>query len=404
MHHDIYRLYEEELDKIKMNDAFRHLNRIQTREGKFATYLGKKYINLSSNDYLGFASDAALQKEFYRNLGEESLVDYFGPGSASSRLITGDHFLYSELEQIISDLYSDPGAQGGGRAARKEALVFNSGYHANSGILPALAGRGDIIFSDRLNHASIIDGIRLSGAECAVFGHLDYGQLANQLSQKRDSFQKAIIVSESVFSMDGDIADLHKLIEIKKRFNAILYLDEAHALGVFGASGLGISERDKAIEGIDVIIGTFGKALGSIGAFAAAAPVLKDVLINRARSLIFTTSLPPVVINWNLFALRKMRMCNDRREHLAHLAGRLRAALAEASLATGGQSQLIPVIFGDNARTIQAAETLRNRGLLVFPIRPPSVTEGGSRLRLSLRADLNWEDLEKVPEILKSLL
>jgi 8-amino-7-oxononanoate synthase len=404
MRHDIYRLYEDELEKIKKNDAYRCLNCIQAREGKFATYLGNKYINLSSNDYLGFASDAALQREFYRNLSEESLVDYFGPGSASSRLITGDHFLYPELERVISDLYSDSRAHGGGPDARKEALVFSSGYHANTGILPALAGKGDIIFSDRLNHASIIDGIRLSGAESAVYGHLDYDQLVSLLSKKRDLFQKAVIATESVFSMDGDIADLNKLIEIKKRFNAILYLDEAHALGVFGRSGLGISERDGVIEGIDVIIGTFGKALGSIGAFAAVAPVLRDVLINRARSLIFTTALPPVVINWNLFALHKMQACNNRRQRLAQLAGKLREALAEASFATGGQSHLIPVIFGDNARTIRAAETLRARGLLVFPIRPPSVAEGASRLRLSLRADLIWDDLKEVPEILEPCL
>jgi 8-amino-7-oxononanoate synthase len=399
---DSYKIYKNELEGIKKNDSYRILKKIQNRAGIFASYGGRDLLNLSSNDYLGFATNAALHEEFYAGCHKKNIINDSGLGSSSSRLITGDHYLNSELEQEIVGLYSRNIRPDAANEARIAALLFSSGYHANIGILPVLAEEGDIIFSDKQNHASIIDGIRLSKAECTVYEHLDYELLVSQLSEKRDSYRNAIIVSESVFSMDGDMADLKKLVDIKNRFNALLYIDEAHALGVFGHTGLGICERDGVIGDIDVIVATFGKALGSIGAYAVTRPLVKEMLINKARSFIFTTALPPVIINWNLFALRKIPTRITEREHIMHISGQLRTTLAGHSLVTGGRSQIVPVIFGDNDRAMRAAAALLNRGYLVFPIRPPSVPKGGSRLRISIRADIGWEDLKSIPEILQS--
>ncbi|OHD68752.1 MAG: hypothetical protein A2W19_10825 [Spirochaetes bacterium RBG_16_49_21] len=404
MNRVLYQTYENELADIKKRNAHRHLKSILSRDGRFVTYEDKRLLNLSSNDYLGFASDRRMHQEFYRHFGSHDPIDSFGLGASSSRLLTGDHSLYTELESTLSGLYSENAAAVDHDHAGKQALVFSSGYHANTGILPALAGAGDLICSDELNHASIIDGIRLSRAEYIVYGHLDYDELVRSLTKKRGSFRNVVIATESVFSMDGDVADLKRLVGIKNNFNALLYVDEAHAVGVFGDAGLGICERDGVIADVDVIVATFGKALGSVGGYAVTAPILREYLINRVRPFIFSTALPPVIINWNLFTLREMKQCRTKREQLMRLSETFRAALAQAGCATGGQSQIVPVIFGDNDRSIQAAEALLKRGCLVFPIRPPSVPEGGARIRISLRADMEWDDLKEIPDIVRAFM
>ena len=404
MNETIYQLFKNELEKIKSENSYRFLKTIQARDGKYVTHQNKKFLNLSSNDYLGFASDKKLHNEFYRRLNDSNCVDWYGLGSSSSRLLTGDNTLYAELEQTIARLYSETNSTAAISAGNKEALVFNSGYHANTGIIPALMGNGDLILSDKLNHASIIDGVRLSRAEHLAYDHLDYGQIINLLSVKPDSFQKVLIVSESVFSMNGDIADIKKLVEIKNQFNTLLYLDEAHAMGVFGNKGLGICERDDVIGDVDIIVGTFGKALGSLGAFAVVAPVLRDYLINTVRPFIFTTALPPVILNWNLFVLTKMVSYNNKREYMQRTARQLRSALNDAGFQTLGESHIIPVIFDDNERTIRASNKLYEQGFLIFPIRPPSVPKGSSRVRISLNADIEWIEVKEIPEILLSII
>jgi 8-amino-7-oxononanoate synthase len=397
---DTYKPFERELDDIKNNNNYRFLKTMQARDGKHVTYRDRRFINLSSNDYLGLASNAGMIREFYTGLNDTNCLSLFSPGSSSSRLLAGDHPCYTELEMEIAAVYRDSISENG-PSTQREALAFTSGYHANTGIIPALAGKRDIILSDRFNHASIVDGVRLSRADCFVYGHLNYEELTCILDQKRGNYNKAFIVSESVFSMDGDIADIGRLTAIKKRFNAILYLDEAHAFGVFGDRGLGIADRDHAAGEIDIIVGTFGKAMGGLGAFAVTAPVVKEYLINKARPFIFTTALPPVVVNWNLFALRKLPAMKEQRAHLVCLSDLLRSSLAGMGLSTRGESQIVPAILGDNERTIRAAEKLQSSGFLVFPIRPPSVPHGSSRIRISLRADLDQEDIYLIPEILR---
>lgn len=385
---DFYETLKTELDQLQEKNQFRELRNISCRSGK-AFLEGKELLNLSSNDYLGLAARVDLREEFFAPLCRGENSEKFGMTASSSRLLTGNFPGYAALEKQLGQLYN-------GRAA----LVLNSGYHANIGILPALAGADDLILSDKLNHASIIDGIRLSEASFKRYGHLDYAQLEKILAEKAASCKQIFIISESVFSMDGDIADLKKLVEIKQRYNAVLIIDEAHAVGVFGQKGRGVCEDLKLIDEIDIIVGTFGKALCSAGAYAIMSPVVRDYLINKMRPLIFTTALPPVTVNWSSFILSQSVIMQPRRKHLQELAAKFREAIKAKGYKTGGNSQIVPLIIGDNAETVKVAEKLRNNGFLVFPVRPPTVPQGTSRLRFSLTANMSWDEIKGALELL----
>jgi len=362
------RQYQEELDQLKDLGNFRSLKKISDNDFK---------VNLSSNDYLGVS-----KKNIPRPKGNSF-------GSGSSRLLTGNFKEYELLESELESLYGSP------------ALFFNSGYHANIGILSALADKGDLILSDKLNHASIIDGVRLANSAFIRFKHLDYSHLERILKNKRKHFNRVFIVSESIFSMDGDEANLNRLIELKKHFNCILYLDEAHALGVRGRRGLGLSEEKNCISDIDLLVGTFGKAMNSIGAYVICNTILKDYLINKMRSLIFTTALPPIVVSWNYSMLRTIVKMNLEREHLMDISDKLRNALIANKLNTSGSSNIVPVQIGDSQKCVKLAEFLQSKGFLIFPIRPPAVPVNTARLRLSVCADMNWEELQELPILIK---
>ena len=270
------------------------------------------------------------------------------------------------------------------------ALLFNSGYHANVGVNSSLAVRGDVIFSDKLNHASIIDGMRLSEAKFFRYPHNNMEALEKLLQRERSNFNNAVIVSESVFSMDGDITDLKKLVELKKKYNCILVLDEAHAFGVFGRNGLGVAETAGVINDVDLIVGTFGKAVGSMGAFVVGRRVLIDYLINSARSFIFSTALPPVNIAFSKWILEnKLGASFEKRERMLSLGKKL-----------GSQSHIVPVIIGENDKTVELCEILFQNGYFTLPIRPPTVPVGTSRLRLSLTTDITEQDMEKLCSII----
>ncbi len=401
MSEDNYSYYRNELDSIKVNNQFRYLKSIQHRRGKYIIYNNKKYLNLSSNDYLGISSDEAEVSDFYKDLNADNVIDSYGLGSTSSRLISGDSALYADLESTIAEIYNEQlSTDNHSPANKKQALIFNSGYHANVGIIPALTERGDLIISDSLNHASIIDGSRLSRADRLIFDHRNYEELREILEKKRNNYNKIMIISESVFSMDGDIADLKKLAEIKDKYNALLYIDEAHALGIFGSNGLGICERENIINDIDIIVSSFGKSMASIGAFAVCDPVIKEYLINKMRPFIFTTALPPVILSWNLAVIKRLGKFNERRKKLVRLADDFRAKLIDRDVETCGESQIIPALTGDNEKTLKICEKLQDRGYLLFPIRPPTVPPGSSRIRISLTANIEWEDIEMIPDII----
>jgi len=367
---DILKSYQDELEKLNQTGNLRSLKQIDESQFK---------LNLSSNDYMGIAK-----------LGL-SLPNETGMGSGSSRLLTGNFQAYQALEDELEKQFGAP------------ALFFNSGYHANIGILPALAQKGDLILSDKLNHASIIDGIKLSDADYHRYKHLDAQHLTRLLKKYRSNYKRVFIVSESIFSMDGDIADLHELIKIKTKYECFLYVDEAHALGTRGEKGLGIAEEQNCLSQIDLLVGTFGKAMNSVGAYLICNAIIKDYLINKMRSLIFTTALPPISIAWNLQILKQSLGMQKERLHLQELSNQFRTALQELGIQTGGDSNIIPIMIGDSEKCKQLAEQLQNLGYLVFPIRPPSVPPNTARLRLSLSADMQWKDLKELPVMIKNL-
>ena len=282
---------------------------------------------------------------------------------------------------------------------RESALVLSSGYHMNSGVLPALCDRKTLILADKLVHASLIDGIRLCEGRCVRFRHQDYAQVESILEKESGAYERIFIVTESIFSMDGDLAPLQRLVEIKHKWPSVmLYVDEAHAVGVRGANGLGLAEECGCIGDIDLLCGTFGKALASVGAYVVCDRVIKEYLVNKMRTLIFTTALPPVNVAWSLFIMERLQLFGGRREHLDRISSEVRKAFALRGMQMPSGSHIIPMIIGSSADAVLRAEDMQRHGFYVLPIRPPTVPEGTSRLRFSLTASLKEEDIAKLIE------
>ncbi|MDO4896076.1 MAG: 8-amino-7-oxononanoate synthase [Moraxella sp.] len=343
-------------------------------------------VNLSSNDYLGLANDASLKDEF---LGRYQHHVDFKFGSSSSRLLTGNFTAHEQLETVLSQAYG------------RESLVFNSGYHMNIGILPALCDDNTLILADKWIHASMIDGIRLSGAKFYRYRHQDFCQLKSLLDKHHAQYRHIIIVTESVFSMDGDVTDLTTLIAIKREYsNVSLYVDEAHGVGVFGKCGLGVAERCGVMGEIDFLVGTFGKAWASVGGFIVCDKVVKDVLINTMRPVIFSTNLPPVNALWSDFMLEKSMSLTDKRNTLLANACYFINQIKQLGYDCPSDSHIIPIIIGDNDKTVALANTLQSHGFYVLPIRPPTVPVGTSRLRVCLTADITQEQIDEFIQVL----
>ena len=372
---------QQELQLLEAHSNLRRLPEM-VHDGREVIVSGKRMLNLSSNDYLGLASDRTLREEFLRTL----TPDTFLPTSSSSRLLTGNFSVYEELEAELSHLFGT-----------EAALVFNSGYHANTGILPAVSDAQTLILADKLVHASLIDGIRLSAAKCIRYRHNDLKQLERLLKEHHTAYRQIIIVTESIFSMDGDQADLQTLVELKHRYdNVLLYVDEAHAFGVRGKQGLGCAEEGGCIRDVDFLVGTFGKAAASVGAYIVCKKVVREYLVNHMRTLIFATGLPPVNIAWTLFVVRRLADMQERREHLANISRMLREALQEHGYECPSTSHIVPMVVGPSADTILRAEALQRHGFYALPVRPPTVPEGTSRIRFSLTAEIRKEEIEEL--------
>ena len=374
-----------ELDELRALDRYRLLLDISTRNGKAIVVNGQSLLNLSSNDYLGLGDDKQMLAGYRQ---EFSATDH-AMTSSSSRLLTGNHPLYNQLEQALAALYG-----------REAALVFNSGYHANIGMLPALSGRHDLVLSDRLNHASIIDGMKIAEAPYQRYRHRDYDHLEELLAGAGDRYRQIFIVTESVFSMDGDLAALARLVALKEKYGAFLIVDEAHGVGVFGEHGLGLCETTGMVQKIDIITGTFGKALASTGAYAVMNSLVREYLLNTMRSVIFTTALPPVILGWSLLTLARQSVMQPEREALLLLAARLRHELIARGLDVPGDSHIVPIITGGNSLAVALAAKLREEGFLCMPVRPPTVPEKSARIRISLRSILQWEDIARISELI----
>ncbi|MCH8045364.1 MAG: 8-amino-7-oxononanoate synthase [Planctomycetes bacterium] len=327
-----------------------------------------KLVNFGSNDYLGLARDARLIRAV-----SEALDDEAGWGSGASPLVTGYAAAHRALEQRLAE-FEDTGA----------ALLFSSGFAANVGTIAALVGRGDAIFGDEKNHASIIDGGRLSRAEVNVYPHRDVARLEEMLRES-SGHRRRLIVTDSLFSMDGDLAPLVELADLAERYDCMLMVDEAHATGVFGRQGRGVAEMLGVERGVHIRVGTLSKALGCAGGFVAGDLALIDWLVNRARPYVFSTAHPAAGAAAAIAALDIVRDEPERRMKLLQTAEQFRGALRRQGWNVGDSaSQIVPVIVGDVRRTMELAEQLRGRGFFVPPIRPPSVPEGESLLRISL--------------------
>ncbi|MDH3348568.1 MAG: 8-amino-7-oxononanoate synthase [Desulfobulbaceae bacterium] len=381
------------LNKIETNGKLRCLTSTSPGDGARIIYQGKSTLNLSGNDYLGLARNRELLIDFYQKKSLENCLERYSLGSGGSRLMTGNFSSYPLLEQDLAKMY---------RA--EAAIIFNSGYHLNIGILPALTGKNDLILADKLCHASLIDGMRLSRAEVIRYRHNDYQQLEELLIAKSNQYEQIFLVTESIFSMDGDLADLSTLVALKKKFNACLLVDEAHSVGIRGLSGLGLAEEQGCLAEIDILIGTFGKAWGGQGAFVVCSELLAKYLINTVRSFIFTTALPPVNILWLRHIALKIPQMQKKREHVRNLRANLGKALLSEELRIGGDSHILPVFVGESSKALRLAKELRQHGYWITGVRPPTVPEGTARLRLSLNAAMDWCDLEPLPKLLASLM
>lgn len=369
-------IYEEILKTLEEENRLR---RIPT---------GLSGLDLLSNDYMSLG---ARHNEFVIEYQER--FDNTPMSASASRLLQRHQTEHYALEKMLEGLY------------RKNILLLNSGYHANTGALSALSVPGTLIISDKLIHASMIDGIRLGHGDTARFVHNDMGMLRKILEKKASQYKNIVIAVESVYSMDGDFAPLGELVEIKKEYsNVLLYVDEAHAFGVFGEKGLGLAEELGLLSDIDILIVTLGKAAAGYGAFIATSEKLHSYFINCARSFIFSTALPPSVVAWNLLMIEKLVGMTKERKHLRELSEWFREELeAITGISCQSRSQIIPVHAGSASRAIEMATKLREAGFDALPIRRPTVAAGTERLRLSLSTGITKEDLIPLLQVLKTL-
>lgn len=340
-------------------------------------------INLFSNDYLGFASDPRLKAAAIRAVRQTDAV-----GSTGSRLLSGNSQMWERLEKKFAEF-----------AGTEAALYFGSGYVANLGLLSSIIKQGDLVFSDALNHASLIDGMRLSGATKIIYPHRDLAALETRLRETSSFTGAKVIVTESVFSMEGDVAPLGALTALARHYGADVVIDEAHATGVFGPRGRGVTADLGLEREMLAIVHTCGKALASAGAFVCGSETLKNYLVNRARTFIFSTAVPPYLAGQIRAAVDLAAIADSERAYLRDLSETLRDGLKANGIDCGASSShIVPVIFGTNEMALHVAQQLQQEGFAVRAIRPPTVPPGTSRIRISLTAKITAGDVRRLVE------
>ncbi len=375
----------EELTALKKKGLYRAFRTIEGAQGPRVRIGGREIILLCSNDYLGLANHPALRK------AAEGALKRYGFGAGASRLVSGTMVLHRELEERIAAF-----------KGTESALLFNSGYAANTGVIPALAGRGDTVFSDRLNHASIVDGCLLSRAAVRRYRHADVGHLERLLADAEKS-RTRLIVTDGVFSMDGDVAPLAEIVKLAGRYGAAVMVDDAHGTGVIGENGRGTAEHlGVDMRRIDVHMGTLGKGLGAFGAFVAGSKDVIDLLVNRARPFIYSTALPPAVVVAALAALDIIEREPERRVMLWEKARFMRKGLEELGFDTmNSGTQIIPLLVGDAGKAVAMTEALLAENVFAQAVRPPTVPEGTARIRVTVTAVHSQRDLEKALDAFK---
>ncbi|MFO0795556.1 MAG: 8-amino-7-oxononanoate synthase [Candidatus Brocadiaceae bacterium] len=368
----------EELRTLKERALLRDYRTIEGAQGPYVQIEGKSYLSFCSNNYLGLADHPSIKQAAIE------AIHHYGWGTGASRLVSGNMTLHRELEREIARF---KGAEA--------ALVFPTGYMANLGALCALVSQGDIVIGDKLNHASIIDGCRLSGATFRIYPHKNTHQLESLL-QKSTPYRRKLVITDSVFSMDGDIAPLSEIAELVKKYDAILMVDDAHATGVFGKYGNGLIKHFGVGEKVDIIMGSLSKAIGSVGGFIAGSKGLIDFLKNKARSFIYTTALPPAVCAASLAGLRLIQADTSLMDKLWENIRYLRAQLLKYISDVRVESPIIPLIIGSAEDALNLSMKLYQQGILIPAIRPPTVSPGTSRLRISLMASHTRDDIDRL--------
>lgn len=378
---------EDGLEQRRQAQLYRHRRQLQTAQGAHVRVDGRFFINFSSNDYLGLANHPRLVEAFCAAARE------YGVGSGASHLVCGHSAEHHCLEEELAAF-----------TGRERALLFSTGYMANLGTVRALLGKGDLVLEDKLNHASLLDAGQLSGARMKRFRHSDLAHLEELLAAAGPGQRKFIAV-DGVFSMDGDCAPLAEMASLARRYGAWLMVDDAHGFGVLGATGGGvIQEAGLTQDDVPVLMATLGKALGSFGAFVAGSSALVDTLLQQARTYIYTTALPPAVAAATRVGLQLLQEEAWRKQHLEQLLQRLRAGLATLNLPVlPSDTPIQPVILGDAGSAMDASDMLFRQGFYVPAIRPPTVPEGTSRLRITLSADHSEGDIDKLLEALAGL-
>lgn len=374
-----------EIEDIKRRGLYRTMPEMSGIPGRTGTVNGKQVLNFSSNNYLGLAGHPKVIQAVV-----DSALKY-GAGSTASRLIAGNSDAHRELEAFIADW-----------KGTEAALVFGSGYQANVGLLSSVVGNGDLIISDELNHASIIDGCRLSRAQVHVYPHLDLERVEDAL--KSSGFRSKLVVTESVFSMDGDKAQLKDLHALCRRWGALLMVDEAHATGVFGLNGQGLAQKAGVVP--EIQMGTLGKAVGTCGAYVAGSRALIELLVNKARSLIYTTALSPAIVGAALAALKIIvsKEGDKRREELRENVKRFHGMLPRELTPNSEASHIVPVRIGESSHTMRVSARCLERGIFAHGIRYPTVAEGTARLRFTLMSDHTEHDLQTAVRVLKEAI
>lgn len=375
----------EELDGLRRQNLYRTMTVLEGPQTTVVKAEGKIQRLFSSNNYLGLANDPEVKA------AARGALEQYGVGAGGSRLTTGTGPLHVRLEEELARF-----------KGREAALVFNTGYMANVGILSALVGRGDVIFSDQLNHASIIDGCRLSGAEVVIYRHNDMDDLEDKL--KFHSGRRGLIVSDGVFSMDGDLVSLPRLVELAKRYGMCTMIDEAHATGVVGDTGRGTEEHYHMEGSVDVLMGTLSKAVGSEGGFVCGSKELIQYLTNKARSFIFSTALSPVTMAAGLRGLQKIQEEPQRVVQLRDNMAFLCRELERYGISAQSDSAILPILVGEEKRAMAAMEELKQRGYYVSAIRYPTVARGSARLRVALMSSHTREELAGLAQALACVL
>ena len=379
--------YNKFLKERKEKNLYRFLRPASFKSQGKICYGNREYLDFSSNDYLGLADHPKMKEASKR------AIDELGCGASASRLLSGDLNIHHILEEKTA-LFK----------GKEAALVFNSGYQANVGIINSLCSDNYVIFSDKLSHASLIDGILLSGAKHFRFRHNVMNHLETLLKKERNKYKNGLIITETVFSMDGDLAPLREIVDLKDRYGCAIMIDEAHATGIFGKNGSGAAEAEGLTGRIDLTMGTFSKALGSFGAYLACSGLIKEYLVNTCRSFIYSTALPPAVIMANVTALDLIKEEPRRRKTLLENAEYFRCEIRKNGFEVSGESQIVPLIVGGNEKAVKYAAELQDKGFWVLPVRSPTVPEGEARLRFSLSAHHKKDQLLELAEKIKEVI